>query len=248
MTSATFTLKSTLLACATLLALNACSGGNSSSEPASAPLGQCQKDTDCKGDRICDKGMCTAPNAASAIPGASGSLNGAPASAALGSIATDTAASAQELQPPAAYAGKWKEFDGKGKFQGEVNIPAPDNKALIAQLRQKCGTLEFSFDVVSGKEVLEDIKAIKESNELLIQEMSNQDYTAAERKKFSDEYRSNIQNSTAWLKRFEPNGRYMSHIYNCVDGATRYYFPSPNEGVKLDRYGGDGNFVTSLKR
>jgi hypothetical protein len=33
-------------------------------EPAPAPAGgsACAKDTDCKGDRICDKGQCTAPH------------------------------------------------------------------------------------------------------------------------------------------------------------------------------------------
>jgi hypothetical protein len=49
------------------VAICGCTGGSKApSEPmadAAAPTTQCMKDTDCKGDRICDKGSCTSPTA-----------------------------------------------------------------------------------------------------------------------------------------------------------------------------------------
>lgn len=42
---------------------------------AASAEGQCTKDTECKGDRVCERGVCVAPNTTAKIPGAQSSAS-----------------------------------------------------------------------------------------------------------------------------------------------------------------------------
>lgn len=62
----------TVLLCSVLFLLAACNkpfgmppAAEPSIEGSATPMLQCHKDTDCKGDRICEKGSCTSPSSPS---------------------------------------------------------------------------------------------------------------------------------------------------------------------------------------
>src|SRR6185369_3107868 len=64
----------------------ACGDGGDSPAPAAAATG-CTKDTDCKGDRVCEAGQCVSPTGNGGAGGSGGAAAGAPGAGAGGSLA-----------------------------------------------------------------------------------------------------------------------------------------------------------------
>lgn len=110
------------------LLLAACSKPVEPAAVAADPVmpAQCMKDTDCKGERICDAGKCAAP-----APVASAEVVAA-------------APSAPEAGPPAVVSkAKWKEGFGQGNV--EYFVEDQGIRVYVA-----CPTQEGSADAASG--------------------------------------------------------------------------------------------------
>lgn len=73
-------------------------------QPSDVLAGGCEKDTDCKGDRVCDNGNCVAPGGATAPPPAAGCTKDTDCQA--GAYCVSGACVTESGQPPAAGTGQ----------------------------------------------------------------------------------------------------------------------------------------------
>lgn len=101
---------------------------------ASAPAAQCYKDTDCKGDRVCDSGKCTSPQASAAVPAKPESIiKAAPAPAA----------------PPMAYQALPVTEEGVGNVFSFANSDMGGKEINYVSRAGVVNVMEFVVDDVS---------------------------------------------------------------------------------------------------
>lgn len=223
---------------------------NDKKTAANSTSAQCSKDTDCKGDRICDKGVCAAPTETKIASSTSQTVTKA-----NNPQLNDKTALASSQKGFTPYAGKWYFVDSvtnKKDEQRAPNVVSPDNTQAIAGLRKNCGqAFTYTFTPMIGKAIQENIQEGIKSVEYQLQNQLADNKKADDNNPGRNTYiatlKSDIEMAYSLKQKFNPNKEYWSHTYACGDASRDTYYVSPNQAITLEYAGGETQLNKTIR-